>query len=321
MSTAVSLEKWTTSSEIPAWKYVQSVREEYGNNTKFNYKRTNWNGEIQEIKSARLFGNSRYQEVGKFYRGCRNRGEIVSNLLEITPIISTKQLLTEQEKFINDINKIIKHLQVDNLWESILIEALLCKHMGLDISKQAYNLQWGFRIYNFKTIEEVEQELQKREELAKTILDKVKSAPLHVQGYVARALENPVLFTKETYEHYTTEVDKTQLEQFIGRPIYQEIFMLFRSMEQFENPKIKKMCFHKGRWNAQDTEHILNSIAEAIDNKVNYRSPRCDNGYDVSFEYVADGRKAWYSEEYRNCGNGHYYIALNRTHAIYWEKD
>lgn len=42
--------------------------------------------------------------------------------------------------------------------------------------------------------------------------------------------------------------------------------------------------------------------------------------YDVSFNY--DGKtSAWYSEEYRGCGNGHYYLAINSTHAVFWEDD
>lgn len=53
--------------------------------------------------------------------------------------------------------------------------------------------------------------------------------------------------------------------------------------------------------------------------------------YDVHFEFkpAADcsetgggpGPKAWWSEEYKNCGNGHYYLALSAEHAVFWEDD
>jgi hypothetical protein len=43
--------------------------------------------------------------------------------------------------------------------------------------------------------------------------------------------------------------------------------------------------------------------------------------YDVSLEYNAEANKAWYSEEYKNCGNGHYYLALDDTHALFYEDD
>jgi hypothetical protein len=35
-----------------------------------------------------------------------------------------------------------------------------------------------------------------------------------------------------------------------------------------------------------------------------------------------DGEKlAWYSEEYRGCLNGHYYLMFDATHAIFYEDD
>ena len=82
-----------------------------------------------------------------------------------------------------------------------------------------------------------------------------------------------------------------------------------------ENPlKIKKMNFGK-----YQTEHKLQEIKEALVKKEKIRLDG-DNGYDVSFEY--DGTdKAWYSEEFRGCGNGHYYLALSDTHAVHYEDD
>lgn len=43
--------------------------------------------------------------------------------------------------------------------------------------------------------------------------------------------------------------------------------------------------------------------------------------YDVTFNYDAEKGLAWYSEEYRNCGNGHYYIALDENTALFCEND
>lgn len=43
--------------------------------------------------------------------------------------------------------------------------------------------------------------------------------------------------------------------------------------------------------------------------------------YDVSFEYNPETKRAWYSEEYRGCGNGHYYLALNYNTALFYEND
>ena len=56
-----------------------------------------------------------------------------------------------------------------------------------------------------------------------------------------------------------------------------------------------------------------------------YSSGRTDKwdktSYDVSFQLKAKERKAWYSEEYRGCGNGHYYLALNHSCALFYEHD
>lgn len=70
--------------------------------------------------------------------------------------------------------------------------------------------------------------------------------------------------------------------------------------------KIKKMNFG-GR-----TEEYNSNIAYALLNKEKLRIPRIRVNYDVSFEY--DGlNKAWYSEEFKDCGNGHYFpnISIN----------
>jgi len=86
------------------------------------------------------------------------------------------------------------------------------------------------------------------------------------------------------------------------------------------NPlKIKKMNFGKYR-----NEQCFKEIAEAMINKKEI-DLRGDNGYDVSFNYSPSGKdgkeRAWYSEEYRGCGNGHYFLALNGTHAMFYEDD
>jgi hypothetical protein len=82
-------------------------------------------------------------------------------------------------------------------------------------------------------------------------------------------------------------------------------------------PRIKKMRFDK--YDAYNDEKL-----KTIDQAYIERKPCHERGrtsYDVSYEYKPDAKKAWYSEEYRGCGNGHYYLALDTTHAWYYEKD
>lgn len=78
--------------------------------------------------------------------------------------------------------------------------------------------------------------------------------------------------------------------------------------------KIKKMNF------GYNNTAILQEIATALKDKKKYiKSVRVN--YDVGFEYNPEINKAWYSEEYKNCGNGHYYLALDNQYALFYEDD
>ncbi len=78
---------------------------------------------------------------------------------------------------------------------------------------------------------------------------------------------------------------------------------------------LKSMYF--GKW---DNATIKDNIRRALTEKKKH-SESITVSYDVSFEYNPDIKKAWYSEEYRNCGNGHYYLALSENTAVFAEND
>lgn len=80
--------------------------------------------------------------------------------------------------------------------------------------------------------------------------------------------------------------------------------------------KLKSMYFGKGP-NAK----VKEEIRVALKNKQAYDSGRYRTNYDVNFTYRPEEQKAWYSEEYKNCGNGHYYIALDANTALFVEDD
>lgn len=92
--------------------------------------------------------------------------------------------------------------------------------------------------------------------------------------------------------------------------------IVYGYMADKSNIKLKSMYFGK-----YSNEHYKTLIQDAIANKTKFSTPRLNNGYDVSFEYNPDKNAAWYSEEYRNCGNGHYYIALDHNLAMFVEDD
>ena len=68
-------------------------------------------------------------------------------------------------------------------------------------------------------------------------------------------------------------------------------------------------------------KYFKDRIKEALKNKENYDTGRIVVNYDNSFSYNADRNQAYYDEEFRDCGNGHYYIALNENVAWFLEND
>ncbi len=67
------------------------------------------------------------------------------------------------------------------------------------------------------------------------------------------------------------------------------------------------------------------NLAEKIASKVDWNSGRYDfRNYDgsVSFKNYENGDfMGWLNLEFRGCGNGHYYLLINDTSFIYYDKD
>lgn len=91
-------------------------------------------------------------------------------------------------------------------------------------------------------------------------------------------------------------------------------------VDSISEAKTKSMYF--GRNNAQIKENIKQFIAkkEATNCDVDARYDG-KLSYDISFRYKPEDNKAWYSEEYRGCGNGHYYVAIDGSAALFIEND
>ena len=83
-----------------------------------------------------------------------------------------------------------------------------------------------------------------------------------------------------------------------------------------------KRCWKSIAWHKWERERMSAEVTECIKNGTEFHR-RWENGYDNTVEIASlNGEKlAWYSEEYRNCGNGHYYIMFDATHAIFYEND
>jgi len=73
-------------------------------------------------------------------------------------------------------------------------------------------------------------------------------------------------------------------------------------------------------WGGAYNNWIKQGWLNALNEKRPYHM-RWTVSYDNSVEYNPDGSRAWYSEEYRGCGNGHYYLLLDDKHAAFREDD
>ena len=74
-----------------------------------------------------------------------------------------------------------------------------------------------------------------------------------------------------------------------------------------------------------DTYSKLNVISMIEDGikKGNFPNYRWRKGYDNSVEVKTNNNIVcgWYSEEYKDCGNGHYYLLIDARHAFFCEND
>lgn len=81
-----------------------------------------------------------------------------------------------------------------------------------------------------------------------------------------------------------------------------------------------------GKDGSYERRAVADHLAEAQQSAADY-----DDGFGVrwygSYDYSVSVSKkdgvlrGWYSAEYKGCGNGHYYLLLDATHAIYGEDD
>ena len=79
--------------------------------------------------------------------------------------------------------------------------------------------------------------------------------------------------------------------------------------------RLKSMYFGKN-----SNKLVKEAIKDAYTRQVPYHYS-AELGYDTSFEYDPDKGLAWFSEEYRGMGNGHYYVAIDENTAWFVEDD
>lgn len=198
-----------------------------------------------------------------------------------------------------------------------------------------FSLENFVKNFDFEIKTEEEQQKSKTEQWHKRLKRAIKC--LGKSGLwknIKEIFNNLLTITYEEKEEITKEYwatdrygkDKTEYNNFIAKIKAKHPFMIGTNDMGQEFVKtdyiyelseciLKSMYF--GKWhNEQEKETIKQRLADKQDYKTWART-----NYDTSFEYVAEKNMAWYSEEYKNCGNGHYYLALDESTALFCEND
>ena len=250
----------------------------------------------------------------RFKKGSCRRGFPLNdyNQRVVSARLLTTKSIPENVVFDNSCAKILKYLNESGLWDNINKEVTIYKALGYDYVKKLYD-NFAFGRGGKDIDKDIEENLEVYSEIVKILEEKgidKETIEFLKEFFYVRVDDNTLRYLQAGIKVSTA---------FYNTPVF-SVDSFTRDFEWINKAKIKTMIFHKSRWDNAKTEHIRQNIAEALKNKTSYQC-RGSNGYDVSFEYDAEKNKAWYSEEYVGCGNGHYYLALDSTHAIYYEKD
>lgn len=268
-------------------------------------------GVAQFKKRARRYGTN--LPLSKYFYKDKYRQYDLIKIEHLIPI----QRKTESMKFHDNCQKILKHLSKYNLWTNYSLAIKTMDFLGLDLCKEIKRVN-NVRLYGLKlteveknkqNIDCVNRLAQRLRLIAQTCNDNDVKA--NIMEHCNSVINLSGIKIKSDYENEYIYPLKDML--YCGN-----IFSLVDCLYEIEHAKVVKMRFTKraGMFNDECFKRIKNSMENKTDCKFSSY-----NGYDVSFEYNAKRNKAWYALEYRNCGNGHYFIALNDTHALFVEDD
>ena len=134
----------------------------------------------------------------------------------------------------------------------------------------------------------------------------------------------------ELYNHRELTYDEMNRLQEEKRKEYEAYFTergatgdWYHFRQLSENKQIVSIPY--GKYNQYDRLRVEQALERARQAEGNFEqeTARWRGSYDFSVGVAKrDGNlMGWYSAEYKNCGNGHYYLLLDATHAIYSEDD
>ena len=147
-----------------------------------------------------------------------------------------------------------------------------------------------------------------------TLSDQEEIKTLYDKRYTRGSIET----LEEAYKRNTEEIKALYGSKYpfiIAEDSSGEIYVDTWYLWEMSACKTKSMYFGK-YYNKEYKARIKNAL---LHNEKLSLSTQA--GYDVSFSYDPELKKAYYSEEYRGCGNGHYYLAVDENTAWFCEND
>jgi len=244
-----------------------------------------------------------------------NRGYSINQ----TDIIDFKEIDLKAE-WQKSISKAIKILEESGLWKDLLTDLKTANAIGYEKLQEAYKITDMYFISDKEKAEiNIANELRDANITLNQITEQLtsdKHPDLDIEKVKYYYLNPTRVYdlNEKIKIEKIKQIDSRLIEKTEdGKEIYNSNILWHLSKPL----KIKKMYFEKYK----DYNNLkLKEIKEALQNKQPITIKGRTN-YDVSFYYKPDENKAWYDEEFRNCGNGHYYLALSDTYAMFYEDD
>ena len=139
---------------------------------------------------------------------------------------------------------------------------------------------------------------------------------------IKEAIERFLSLSEDEQKEMVNDITTDSYERFYKRIWEGDKKYGWVSTYQIFESFASKRCWKSIAWGKWERSRKNSEVEEAIKNGTHYRR-KWTNGYDNSIEVdCKDGyKRGWYSEEFRMCGNGHYYLLFDATHAIFYEDD
>ena len=233
-------------------------------------------------------------------------------LAEIREIVTSKFAKQYRVNLISGGSKIVR---LWNIYDCIYIIGKGRRHYGHEL------VSWYDHYEDWATLKPVEHKGTDRVSLVRRrAKDAIKY--LTQSGFWPDIKKEIEYFLENVdIEEFCKDMEKGSYENFYCQRGEGQKYAWCSTHQVFES-FYSKNCWKSIAWHKCSRKYDSAEVENAIKNKKDYHR-RWTNGYDntldISFAY--DCPRGWYSEEYRNCGNGHYYLLFDATHAIFYEDD